>query len=102
MWPCTCLWRGRPPTVPLGFPELPPDDLLRRALRPWEHILALSVNEEADGTLLEMILFGAIYYRLDLFDAECPDDEPRVAGLLAPAAAGASKALRARLLARLD
>ena len=88
VWPCTCLWRGRPPTVPLGFPELPPDDLLRRALRPWEHILALSVNEEADGTLLEMILFGAIYYRLDLFDAECPDDEPRVAGLLAPAAAG--------------
>lgn len=23
-----------------------------------------------------MVLFGTIYYRLDLFDAECPDDGP--------------------------
>ena len=49
---------------------------------------SLSRSRRRPTTLLEMMLFGAIYYRLDLFDAECPDDEPRVAGLLAPAAAG--------------
>jgi hypothetical protein len=97
------LWRGRGPKVPLGWPELPPDDPLRRALRRSEHILALSANDEGDGTLLEMVLFGAIYYRLDLFDAECPDDEP--AWLVSPSSRSGrepSEVLRARLLARVD
>lgn len=96
------LWRGRGPKVPLGWPELPPEDLLRRALRPSEHILALSANDEGDGTLLEMILFGAIYYRLDLFDAECPKDEP--AWLISSARPNREpwEALHARLRARVE
>lgn len=96
-------WRGRLPKVPL-WPELPPENPIRQALRPLEHILGLSSNDEGDGALLEMILFGAIYYRLDLFDAECPADEP--AWLLGPAQSAPPrepwKSLNDRLLARLE
>lgn len=96
------LWRGRLPTVPLGWPELPPDDLLRRALRPSEHILALSANDEGDGALLEMVLFGAIYYRLDLFDAECPPDEPAWLVSTSPPRQEPWGSLHARLRVRLE
>ena len=98
------VWRGR---LKLPFPWLPELDAespLAQALHPHEHILAVSKNEQGDGALVEMIFFGAVLYRIDLFDAECPNEEP--AWLLSPSGPAPVRepweTLYARLLTRLE
>lgn len=98
------VWRGRLKLPFPWLPELDAESLLAQALHPHEHILAVSKNEQGEGALVEMIFFGAVLYRIDLFDAECPDDEP--AWLLSPSGPAPVREpwemLYARLLARLE